>query len=500
MWRPLVFLVLPWLSSAINWQSGLENPHYPDFGGPLNSNQDKLRRRPPLDQIHEDIEFVVSPRWPDPSVNFGQIAAVTVDKDGHVVIFHRGPHVWDALAFDQNDNYMPKDKGPIDEDTVIVLDPDSGKVLKSWGRKRFYMPHGLTIDHEDNVWVTDVALHQVFKFSSLASLDKNSNPLLTLGKRFVNGKDENHFCKPSAVAVLKNGDFFVSDGYCNSRIFKYDKEGTKLMVWGRSSFVGDFGHKPGPYQFSIPHALTIAEDRNLLCVADRENGRVQCFNSLNGTFAFEISSDLIGPRLFSVAYTPTHGGLFFIVNGPSTLATPVQGFVVDARSLKIVSKFQAGSEQLSNPHDVAVSSDGESVYVVQLDPHRALKFVHKGSESLDDQPSSPNGANQGVAQISELPSNPPPSSKPTATSIEATNSSSTLPVGLNLMANSSFARAMSTPLVAVTSLMVILLCVTGSGVVWFMRSRRRGRPPVLEFDMSEPGYERSSLMHDDDDD
>lgn len=85
------------------------------------------------------------------------------------------------------------------------------------------------------------------------------------------------------------------------------------------------------------------------------------------------------------------------------------------------------------------------------------------------------------------------------TAIEATNSSSVLPVGLNLMANSSFAKAMTTPLVAVTSLMVILMCVTGSGIVWYMRTRRRGRPPVLEFDLSEPSYERSSLMHDDDD-
>lgn len=72
------------------------------------------------------------------------------------------------------------------------------------------------------------------------------------------------------------------------------------------------------------------------------------------------------------------GGLFYIVNGPSLNEIVVQGFVVDANTLNIVSTFQAGNAPLSNPHDVAVSPDGESVYVVQLDPHRALKFVHKG--------------------------------------------------------------------------------------------------------------------------
>lgn len=72
------------------------------------------------------------------------------------------------------------------------------------------------------------------------------------------------------------------------------------------------------------------------------------------------------------------GGLFYLVNGPDATERAVQGFIVNANDLSIVSTFQAGDSQLSNPHDIAVSPDGESVYVVQLDPHRVLKFVHKG--------------------------------------------------------------------------------------------------------------------------
>lgn len=79
------------------------------------------------------------------------------------------------------------------------------------------------------------------------------------------------------------------------------------------------------------------------------------------------------------------GGLFYIVNGPPLgyMQEPitVQGFVVDANNLKTVSTFQAGKSPLSMPHDIAVSPDGESVYVVQLDPFLALKFVHKGQFS-----------------------------------------------------------------------------------------------------------------------
>lgn len=73
-------------------------------------------------------------------------------------------------TFNESNAYQNLDKGPIIEDTILVLDPHTGSVLHSWGAYAFYMPHGLTVDHHDNVWVTDVAKHQVFKVS-LISID-----------------------------------------------------------------------------------------------------------------------------------------------------------------------------------------------------------------------------------------------------------------------------------------------------------------------------------------
>jgi peptidylamidoglycolate lyase len=98
---------------------------------------------------------------------------------------------------------------------------------------RFYLPHGLTVDANNNVWVTDVAQHQIFKFPQ-----GGGKALLTLGVAFVPGNDYKHFCKPTAVAVMSDGDFFVSDGYCNSRIIKFDKNGNFLMQWGRNAYDG----------------------------------------------------------------------------------------------------------------------------------------------------------------------------------------------------------------------------------------------------------------------
>jgi len=162
----------------------------------------------------------------------------------------------------------------------------------------------LSIDPEDNVWVTDVALHQVFKFPPRGKGDK---PLLTLGTAFHPGIGKNKFCKPTAVAVLANGDFFVADGYCNARIVKYTKEGEQILVWGQNSFSG-YSYDVAPTNFfAIPHALTLVPELELLCAADRENGRVQCFFTNNGTFHSQYHNPLIGDRLFSMAYTPAAG-------------------------------------------------------------------------------------------------------------------------------------------------------------------------------------------------
>lgn len=73
------------------------------------------------------------------------------------------------------------------------------------------------------------------KFPPIYPKNNNTKPSLVLGTPFVFGNNETMFCKPTAVAVLDNGDFFVSDGYCNSRIIKYDANGTYLTSWGRST-------------------------------------------------------------------------------------------------------------------------------------------------------------------------------------------------------------------------------------------------------------------------
>ena len=203
---------------------------------------------------------------------------------------------------------------PIPNNTVLTVNT-SGHILNEWGNNMFFLPHMITVDSKNNIWLTDVALHQVFKFPPYGGTDHR--PLITLGERFVPGSDDDHFCKPTAVAVSQDTrSFFVSDGYCNSRVIKYsvsvDSEGghkvSRVMEWGKSAGTGPFTVTRGPNSFNIPHGLALAEERNEVCVADRENGRVQCF-TLDGDFTRSIQPEEFGSRIFSVAYTKAKGNL-----------------------------------------------------------------------------------------------------------------------------------------------------------------------------------------------
>ncbi|KAI5708767.1 hypothetical protein M8J76_002878 [Diaphorina citri] len=310
-------------------------------------------------------------------VKYGQVSSVAYDSQSNVYVFHRGDRVWNSDTFYDNNLYKHRADGPIATETVLVLDPNTGHLVKSWGANMFYLPHGITIDAYDNIWITDVALHQVFKYPRLNSTTTaTSNPLMTLGTAFTPGSSHKHFCKPTSVAVLPNGDFWVADGYCNSRLIKFNSDGMFLSQIGRSTrTTGEL--TPAPYHFQVPHSMALIPDQNILCVADRENGRLQCFDCHNGTFLQSLESDVIGRKIYGVSYSHMNGGVLYIVNGPQefTPAVKIRGFVVDFRSQSIVSTFNPGGDEFHLPHDVISSDSGERLFVAEINPFRIWQFV-----------------------------------------------------------------------------------------------------------------------------
>lgn len=113
-----------------------------------------------------------------------------------------------SSSFDRSYNYRHIDDGPIKIPVLLRFTATTGKPSEAWGNGFFYMPHGLTVDHNGSFWVTDVAMHQVFKFDALG----DKEPSLTLGTRFVQGSSLETFCQPASVAVEKSGTFYVADG------------------------------------------------------------------------------------------------------------------------------------------------------------------------------------------------------------------------------------------------------------------------------------------------
>ncbi|XP_032701595.1 peptidyl-glycine alpha-amidating monooxygenase isoform X13 [Lontra canadensis] len=304
--------------------------------------------------------------WPGVYLLPGQVSGVALDLKNNLVIFHRGDHVWDGNSFDSMFVYQQRGLGPIEEDTILVIDPNNAAVLQSSGKNLFYLPHGLSVDKDGNYWVTDVALHQVFK------LDPNSegSPLLVLGRSMQPGSDQNHFCQPTDVAVDPDtGTIYVSDGYCNSRIVQFSPTGEFITQWGEESS----RNNPKPGQFSVPHSLALIPHLGQLCVADRENGRIQCFKTDTREFVREIKHASFGRNVFAISYIP---GLLFAVNGKPFFGDqePVQGFVMNFSSGEIIDVFKPVRKHFDMPHDIVASGDG-TVYVGDAHTNTVWKFT-----------------------------------------------------------------------------------------------------------------------------
>ena len=155
---------------------------------------------------------------------------------------------------------------------LMVFDRD-GNLVESWDQHNdlFTHPHNVTInpyDPEKHVWVVDAGSEQIFKFT------RDGDLVMSLGEFRVTGNDEFHFGNPSGIAFLPNGDFYVSDGYRNTRVVKFSKDGKYLMEWGKP---GD-----GPGEFNLPHGIAI-DANGRVYVIDRSNSRIQVFD-LNGKY------------------------------------------------------------------------------------------------------------------------------------------------------------------------------------------------------------------------
>ena len=201
---------------------------------------------------------------------WGSTAGIDIGPDGHVWVYDR----CGANGLDGGCEANP------DVDPILKYDRNTGEILANFGAGLFVLPHGLHVDDDGNVWVTDsqgneagTKGHQVIKFSP------DGEELMRLGEAGQPGSGPGQLNEPCDVIVAPNGDIFVSDGHSGQspdppagrtgRILKFDSEGNFIMEWG------EIGFRPG--QFRTPHALEF-DSQGRLFVADRGNHRIQIFS------------------------------------------------------------------------------------------------------------------------------------------------------------------------------------------------------------------------------
>ncbi len=177
-----------------------------------------------------------------PGYHFQEASSVAVDAKDNVYVFCRGEH------------------------PVIVFDRE-GNFLRSWGEGMFKRPHSVIIGPEEEIWLVDDAGHAIYKCTPAGKV------VLTLGTPGTPAPRQSGtpFNQPTHLAIDPNtADLYVTDGYGNSRVHKFDPAGRHLLSWGAP------GTDPGC--FNIPHCL-ITDPAGAVFVADRENHRIQRFDS-----------------------------------------------------------------------------------------------------------------------------------------------------------------------------------------------------------------------------
>jgi streptogramin lyase len=239
--------------------------------------------------------YELVPNWPGdicgPGHMPGSTAGIFAENPDKVFIYYRGclprteDQEWGITDLTPTRNTSGFDMSQKDparhprwDKTIVTVNRD-GKMIDSWDQhnKLMVRPHKVLIspyDPQRHVWIVDDGAQMFWKFTN-----DGSKIVQQWGEWKVRGNDQTHFARPTDIAWLPDGTFFVSDGYVNTRVVKFDPSGKFVLTWGQP---GNPPNETRPGYMNTVHSIAVDSKRRVF-VADRSNSRVQIFDE-NGKY------------------------------------------------------------------------------------------------------------------------------------------------------------------------------------------------------------------------
>jgi sugar lactone lactonase YvrE len=317
--------------------------------------------------------------------NFGEVPGVAVNSKGHIFVFTRSNSAGGPA-------YAPTAAQLLEFGPKGEFIREVGKGLYGWA-----FAHSVRIDKDDNIWAIDKGSDMVIKF------DQNGRVLMVFGRRKESADAETKpwenedpplphidglFRQPTDVAWDSEGNIYITDGYINSRVAKYDKNGDWVKSWGSKG--------TGPGQFRLPHSIAIDRNNNIY-VGDRSNHRIQVFDT-DGKFQRMFSIDIppipgtkavngntpTGDRLKELIGAPnsiciTQGPNQVMFVGETTFPGRVFKVALDGTVLGVIGKSGRLLKQFSGAHALACPSETE-VYVAETSNWRVQKLTLRAAK------------------------------------------------------------------------------------------------------------------------
>ncbi len=281
--------------------------------------------------IHgQSLSYEVAKGWPTipSSVTMDGATGVAVDNEDNIYVFHRGTP------------------------PLLVFSAD-GRYIRGFGEDIIHGgAHGITLAPDQTLWVTDINDHVLMQFTKEGTL------LRTIGERGVPGETSRNFNKPTNMIFTPSGDFFVTDGYGNSRVVKFNADYEYQFAWGDSGNAAS--------QFYWPHGAEL-DSKGTLYICDRQNSRIQIFTQ-NGEF-IRMWTDFGQP--WGIDITPDDK--IYIADG---LNNKVHILNTNGDVLASWGTKGAGPGEFDLAHGIAVDSKG-NIYVTEVTNKRIQKFTRK---------------------------------------------------------------------------------------------------------------------------